>query len=167
MIPRDTFWDRARLVVTGMTVAVAVAAIVLALSFRPLAAYFPIASAGMVVLFAGIQFFIDIRNYRAKRPLILQTTETASPLHGLGAAGMLSSLRYIAWFFGYLVLLALTGALVSSFVFIVAFIRREAGWTWARSLTAGFLVGIVCAVMIRGLGLDAPPSVLDLGYGWL
>lgn len=135
MIPGDPFWDRARLLVTGLTIAVAGVAVLDALSFRPLAAYFPIASAGMVVLFAGIQLFLDVRHYLAKRPLIVATTETASPLHGLGAAGLLKSLRYIAWFIGYIALLALTGALVSAFVFITSFSAvRRSGRGFAPSL---------------------------------
>lgn len=160
MIVRDPFWDRLRLVITALVLAVAAAALIASLSFRPLAAYFPIAAAGMVLFFAGLQFVMYLRAYMAQRPLIVQTTETVSPIHGLGLTGLLTSMRYVLWFVGFLVLMAVFGALVSAGVFVTAFIRHEAKWKWSGAVTAGILVVMAVAVMIRGLGLDAPPVAL-------
>jgi hypothetical protein len=161
---RDPLWDVARLVITLLTMAVGIWAIVVGMGFRPLAAYFPVAAAAMIVVFGGIQFGLDLRNFLAKRAVVIGGLDVESPIHGLGAKGLIPALRYSGWFVGYLLVFYVTGAFVSSVLFVMAFLRIEAKWSWVGTAIAGVAVLVVSLVMVFGLDLALPRTMLDIGH---
>lgn len=161
---RDPLWDMTRLVITVLAILFGVWAYSVASGFRPRAAYFPVAAAGIIVVFGGLQLVQDLRNYRGGRPVVIPGLDVESPIFGLGAAGLRPALRYVGWFVGYSVLLYLTGVLVSSLVFLLAFLLLEARQTLLRaaSLAVGVTLGV--AAMIRLLELRVPRSVFEIGH---
>ncbi|MPZ88244.1 MAG: hypothetical protein GEU81_09245 [Nitriliruptorales bacterium] len=165
--PADRVWDVGRLVLNVLVFTVALGALLGGLSFRPLAAYFPLTAAGMIALLVAIQMGIDLRNFLRGSPVLVRGMDVDSPLHGMGVTGLLAALRYIGWLFLFLALLYLTGALVSAGLFLGAFLRLEARWTWSGVVVAAVLVVIASVVMIGGLGLVAPRALWQVGYGLL
>lgn len=167
MTTPDRVWDIGRLVLNVVVFVVALGALIGGLSFRPLAAYFPLTAAGMIALLVAVQMVIDLRNFLRGRPVLVRGMDVDSPIHGMGVAGLRTAVRYIGWFFLFLVLLYLTGVLVSAGLFLGVFLRLEARWTWAGVAAATVLVVIATAVVIGGLGLAAPRAVWQVGYGLL
>jgi hypothetical protein len=167
MSVRDPFWDVARLVVTVITVLVAGWAIAQATDFRPLAAYFPLAAAAMIVLFGTIQLAIDVRNFAKGRAVVIPGLDVESPIHGRGFAGLVPALKYMGWFVGFALAFWLAGIFVASLLFMVAFLRIEARWGWVAVGVAAVGMTGAALVMVRGLGLALPRSVFDLGYSLL
>jgi len=161
---RDPLWDVARIVITVVAIVFGAWAYTVASDFRPRAAYFPVAAAGIIVVFGTLQLAQDVRNYVKGRPVVIPGLDVESPIFGLGARGLIPALRYIAWFVAYALAMYTTGVLVSSFVFVLAFLLVEARWRLLGSLTLAAAVTLGAAVMIRGLGLRVPRSLLDIGH---
>lgn len=160
----DRLWDIGRLVLNVLVFALAVWALTEALTFRPLAAYFPGTAAGMIALLVGIQMVMDVRNLLTGRPVLVRGMDVDSAVHDMGRSGLLIALRYIAWFLLFVALLSLTGPLVSSGLFVGAFVRLEGRWTWRGVVAAAVVLVAAVAIVIGGLGLDAPPAVWEIGY---
>lgn len=167
MSQRDRTWDLMRIVVTVLFIAIAAAALIRALSFRPLAAYFPVAAAGMVILCGSAQLVLDVRNYRADRPVVIFGLDVASMIHGMGVRGLLPALRYMGSFIAYIALFSVTGMIVSSLVFVAAFLRTQARWSWTGTLVLSFLLVGGISAMVYFLELDLPRTMLDLGHDLL
>ena len=130
------------------------------LTFRPLAGYFPIAAAGMITVFVVAQTVLDLYNFVKRRPVVVSGMDVESPLHGKGWGGLRTAFRYVGWFVGFLALLFVTGVFVSAAVFVGAFLKLEARWSWF-----GVAIAVVCVVagtylMIGALGLAAPRTIL-------
>lgn len=161
---RDPLWDVTRLVITVLAILFGVWAYSVASEFRPRAAYFPVAAAGIIVVFGASQLLQDVRNFRSGRAVVIPGLDVESPIFGLGARGLLPALRYIAWFGGYALLLYATGVLVSSLVFLLIFLRFEARQSMLRAavITIGVTFGV--AAMIRLLELRVPRSLLEIGH---
>jgi hypothetical protein len=167
MSERDRTWDVMRIVVTVLFIAVAAAALIRALSFRPLAAYFPVAAAGMVILCGSAQLVLDVRNYLADRPVVIFGLDVASMIHGMGMQGLLPALRFMAWFLSYIALFYVTGMIVSSLVFVATFLRTEARWSWRGTVVLSVLLVSGISAMVYLLELDLPRTMLDLGHDLL
>jgi hypothetical protein len=161
---KDPLWDVLRLIITVVAILFGAWAYTVAGDFRPRAAYFPVAAAGIIVVFGTLQLIQDVRNYLSGRPVVIPGLDVESPIFGLGARGLLPALRYIAWFAGYAGAMYVTGVLVSSFVFVTVFLLTEARWRLggALAVATGVLVG--SALMIRGFELRVPRSLLDIGH---
>lgn len=167
MIVRDPVWDIARLIVTVLTLAVAAWALLEAADFRPLAAYFPRAAAGMIVVFGGIQLILDLRNFAAKKAVVVPGLDVESPIHGKGLAGLLPALKYMGWFVGFALAFWVVGIFAATLLFMATFLKFEARWTLTGVAVGAVGMTVVGWVMIRGLGLALPRDILDLGYGLL
>jgi hypothetical protein len=163
----DRLWDGARLVLNALVLLVALWALGEGMTFRPLAGYFPIAAAGMIAVFVSVQMGLDVFNFVRRRPVVVAGMDVESPIHGKGWAGLWTAFRYIGWFVAFLLLLYVTGVFVSAALFVGAFLKLEARWTWM-----GVAIAVVCVVagtylMIGGLGLAPPRTLLDIGHGFL
>ena len=161
---KDPMWDVARIVITVLAIIFGVWAYSVASDFRPRAAYFPVAAAGIVVVFGSIQLIQDLRNYFAGRPVVIPGLDVESPIFGLGSKGLLPALRYISWFVAYAVLMYVTGVLVASFVFVLVFLLLEARWRFGGATLLAIGVTFGAALMIRGLELRVPRTLLDIGH---
>jgi hypothetical protein len=164
---RDPLWDVVRLVMTVAGILFGVWAYTVASDFKPRAAYFPVAAAGIVILFGLLQFTQDVRNYVSGRPVVIPGLDVESPIFGLGTRGLIPALRNITWFVAYAGLLYVTGVLVASFIFLLLFSLIEARWRLGGSIALASGVTLATAVIIRVLELRAPRSLLDIGHSLL
>ena len=162
---RDRLWDLARILLSAIVLVIALWAIQRGLTFRPLAAYFPVAAAGMVALFTAIQMVVDIANFLRGRLVIVPGLDVKSPIHGMGVAGLLLALRYMGWFVGYILLMYVTGVFVSTALFIGAFLKLEARWHWPGVAVLVVASLLVVYAMLGGLDLGVPRTVFDIGHG--
>ena len=167
MSQRDRTWDVMRIIITVLFIVVAAAALIRSLSFRPLAAYFPVAAAGMVVVFGSAQLALDLRNFLAGRPVVIFGLDIASTIHGMGMRGLVPALKYMAWFTGYIALFYVTGMIVSSLVFVAAFLRTQARWSWTGAVSLSGLLVAGISTMVYLLELDLPRTLLDIGHDLL
>lgn len=161
---RDPLWDVIRIGTTVLAIAFGVWAYSVASDFKPRAAYFPVAASGIIVVCGTIQLIQDVRNYLGGRAVVIPGLDVESPIFGLGAKGLVPALRYVGWFIGYVALLYVTGVLVSSFAFILAFSLVEARWRLRGAGVVALGVTLAAAVMIRSVELRVPRTVLDIGH---
>lgn len=161
---RDPLWDVARLVITVLAILFGIWAYTVASDFRPRASYFPLAASGMIVVFGTLQLGLDLRNYFFGRPVVIPGLDVESPIFGLGSKGLIPALRYVSWFIVYMALMYVTGVLVASVVFILVFLLLEARWPLGRAVLLSVGVTLAVSLMIRGLGLRVPRTLLDIGH---
>jgi hypothetical protein len=57
-----------------------------------------------------------------------------------------------------------TGVLVASFVFVLVFLLLEARWRFGGATLLAIGVTFGAALMIRGLELRVPRTLLDIGH---
>lgn len=164
---RDQLWDIARLVLDVVVLLVALWALWESRDFRPLAAYFPRAAAWIIAVAVVVQLAVDLVNFVRRRPVILAGMDVESPIHGLGLAGLVRALRYIGWFVGFIALVYVTGVFVAAAVFIAAFFRVEARWSWFTVALFTVSALVVVWAMFGGLGLQTPRTMLDIGHDLL
>ncbi|MPZ59828.1 MAG: hypothetical protein GEU93_00755 [Propionibacteriales bacterium] len=157
-------WEIARLTLNVLVLLIGAWAFLEALTFRPRAAYFPLAAAGIIVVGTAVQMSIDLAGFAKGRPISLRGIDVDSLVREMGARGLLLALRYLAWFAGFIVLLNLAGVFVAATVFVVAFIRLEARWTWPGVAVVGLAVPIAVYLMIGQLDLQVPPAYFEIGH---
>lgn len=88
----------------------------------------------------------------------------SGPIFGLGSKGLIPALRYVSWFIVFTALMYVTGVLVASVVFILVFLLLEARWPLGRAVLLSVGVTLAVSLMIRGLGLRVPRTLLDIGH---
>jgi putative tricarboxylic transport membrane protein len=163
----DRAWDVARLVLDLVVLLLAAWALRRGLTFRPLAAYFPVAAAGMIAVFVAVQGAIDLSNFLRGRPVIIGGMDVQSPILGLGVRGILIALRYLAWFVAFIVMVWAFGVFVSGAVFVGAFLKLEARWSWPGVAVTVAAVLVATYLMLGGLELGVPRGWLQIGHGLL
>lgn len=164
---KDPMWDVVRVVITVLTIIFGIWAYTVASEFRPRAAYFPVAASGIIVVFGTLQLVQDLRNLIKGRPVVIPGLDVESLIFGLGARGLLPALRYIAWFVAYAAMIYVAGVLVGSLVFVLLFLLTEARWSALGSVVGSLGITLMAAVMIRGLELRVPRTLLDIGHSLL
>lgn len=157
-------WDAGRLLLEVIVLAVAIWAFVEALSFRPRAAYFPLAASGIVVAGTTVQLTIDLASLAKGRPVVRQGMDVESTVRDLGGRGLLLALRYLGWFVGFIVALNAVGVFVAAMVFVAAFVTVEARWRWWKAAIVTAAVPVAVYLMLGRLELQAPPAYYEFGY---
>ncbi|WP_059103055.1 tripartite tricarboxylate transporter TctB family protein [Shouchella shacheensis] len=111
---------------SGLLFALFAWAIWESLEFQPIARYYPmyigIAAASLIVLDVSLQ----IQKNRKSVPA--EEEEETSTVNGK------SSLLYVAWIIGYLILIYTLGFVVATGLFLISFLKVEAKFNWLKSV---------------------------------
>lgn len=115
--------------------------------FQRLAMYFPVTVSGLGFLLSAIYVGLHIRTLRKNPTVVTDESKAEEKEFFFG------SVRYLAWFVGYIVLIYVAGILISTAVFLGTFLLFEAKMRWW-----GALISIVSAIVI----LNIISSVMNL-----
>ena len=111
------------------------------MSFHRLAMYFPFAVSVLGVILSG--FYVGKLLIKRRRQTSSAAGEPAAEISTDAASEIRKALPYLAWFIGYILLIALAGIVVASAIFLAAFLYREARMRWW-----GVLISVVSTLVI-------------------
>ncbi len=119
------------------------------IGFHRLAMYFPLAVSLLGVILSGV--FVGKLLVSRRRHVIGESADTDAgmvPTDNVdisddAVSEIRKALPYLAWFIGYILLIALAGVVVASAVFLAAFLYREARMRWW-----GVLISVVSTLVI-------------------
>ena len=124
--------------------------------FQRLAMYFPVTVSSLGFVLSAIFVFLNIRQKIKNPAVVTSENETEEKEYFIG------SVRYLAWFVGYIVLIYIAGILIATSLFLGAFLFFEAKMRWW-----GILISVVAALVVLNvissvMRLYWPQSLLGL-----
>lgn len=125
-------------------------------AFQRLAMYFPVTVSILGFILTGTYNALQIRN-RIKTPVVFSDENKNEEKDYF-----VGSLRYLAWFVGYIVLIYIAGILISTAVFLGAFLWFEAKMRWWGVLISIFSSLVVLNIISATMKLHWPRNVLGL-----
>jgi hypothetical protein len=134
--------------------------------FRGLARPMPLLVACAGVAFATLSLLLDGWKLTRRRQVIAGDELVTATLHE-GEHGVTDTLKrvgaVIAWFLGFLALIAAIGVFAGSILWVAAFGFYFADWSVLRSVVSGVSAGAGLLILRTLLDLQWPAAIWDLG----
>ena len=146
-----------QLLFAGFVVAVFVIALADALRHTLLGGVFP-ATVAVVMLAAGLLVLLGVWQSAGEPTSYNEDAERPGIEHEAPEKGIW---HYLNWLLALLGVTALTGFFISLNLFFLAFLRREAGETWSRTVLLTVMADLVLMFLSWLMTLDLPEGLLQ------